>query len=159
MPNKIENWSERHAAIRDILVSAPVHSQRELVTRLTRRGFAVTQSSVSRDLALMHAFKVDGRYVTAQTLNTPANESVPSETDPTLGDMQSITPAGPYLLVVRTPVGRAAPVAIALDQAQWPEIIGTIAGDDTVLIATNGRRSQSHLRARLTRLAAENHHV
>ncbi|MBN1962266.1 MAG: arginine repressor [Deltaproteobacteria bacterium] len=157
MPNKIENWSERHATIRNILATCEIHSQTELVSHLKHDGYYITQSSVSRDLAEIRAFKVDGRYVTAKTLYSA--DSVSDSLTPKhlsfKDDILNVAPAGPYMLVIKTPVGRAASVGIALDQTHWPEIIGTIAGDDTVFVATSGRRNQSHLQVRLTGIAAE----
>ena len=152
MPTRNENWPERQSAIRAILARETVRSQGELVTHLVKAGFSVTQSSVSRDLAELRAFKLDGRYATADTI-TPA--AVQGGETAALADVRDVKPAGPHLLVIRTPVGRAAPVALALDHAGWPEIIGTVAGDDTILVATKGRREQARLRARLARFASE----
>ncbi len=152
MPVRNENWPERQAAIRAILARETIRSQTELVTQLVKAGFSVTQSSVSRDLAELRAFKIDGRYATADTL---APGAAPSGDAAALADILDVKPAGPNLVVIRTPVGRAQPVALALDHAGWPEIVGTIAGDDTVLVAIAGRREQARLRARLARLASE----
>jgi transcriptional regulator of arginine metabolism len=55
-------------------------------------------------------------------------------------------------VVVKTQVGAAAPVAIAIDRAAWPEVVGTVAGDDTLFIATTGLRARKRLLARLARL-------
>ena len=158
MPRNSENWAVRQTAIRDILASATIRSQAELASRLQQFGFSVTQSSVSRDLAEMHAFKIDGRYVAATGHGATPLQLAAGETDLALGDVLDVQAAGPYLLVVRTPAGRAASVAIVLDQVQWPEIIGTIAGDDTVFVATDGRGSRERLQARLTKVIPENHH-
>jgi len=157
MASRNDNWPERRAAIREILSLEPVRSQGELVSRLTGRGFSVTQSSVSRDLAELRAFKVDGRYTIAESLPLPA--SLPDGGTGALTDVTDVRAAGPNLLVLHTPPGRAAPVAIAIDRSGWPGIVGTIAGDDTVLVAIAGRREQSRIRARLTQLVAENHHA
>jgi transcriptional regulator of arginine metabolism len=155
MPSRNDHWPERRAAIREILAQEPVKSQSELVDRLLERGFSVTQSSVSRDLAELRAFKVDGRYTTAESLAPAGAEA----SDTTLADVTDVRAAGPNLLVLHTPPGRAAPVAIAIDRSGWPGIVGTIAGDDTVLVAIAGRREQARIRARLAQLVAENHHV
>ncbi|MCU0231030.1 MAG: hypothetical protein MUC67_06585, partial [Acidobacteria bacterium] len=68
MPRNGENWRERQDAIRAILDAEAVESQEQLVRRLKRRGFRVTQSSVSRDLAELGVAKVDGRYVALERL-------------------------------------------------------------------------------------------
>lgn len=157
MASRNDNWPERRAAIREILAEEPVKSQSELVERLLARGFSVTQSSVSRDLAELRAFKVDGRYTTAEAL-APLPPSADDGTT-ALADVTDVRAAGPNLLVLHTPPGRAAPVAIAIDRSGWPGIVGTIAGDDTVLVAIAGRREQARIRARLAQLVLENHHV
>lgn len=157
MASRNDNWPERRAAIRELLAQELVHSQVDLVARLTARGFSVTQSSVSRDLAELHAFKVDGRYAIADPSALPS--SVIGSGTAALADIVDVRAAGPNLLVLHTPPGRAASVAIAIDRAGWPGIVGTIAGDDTVLVAIAGRREQSRIRARLTQLVAENHHA
>ncbi len=146
MPVRNENWPERQAAIRAILSRETIRSQTELVTHLVKAGFSVTQSSVSRDLAELRAFKIDGRYATADTL---APGAAPSGDAAALADVLDVKPAGPNLVVIRTPVGRAQPVALALDHAGWPEIVGTIAGDDTIFIATESARTQRQLHERL----------
>jgi transcriptional regulator of arginine metabolism len=149
-----ENWAQRQEVIREILASRRIPNQTALVTALRERGYSVTQSSVSRDLAEMHAVKVGGHYLTAEEIR--GTRAPPSEGGAgALADVLEARAAGPYLLVLRTPPGRAAPVAITLDHAGWPEIVGTIAGDDTVLVATGGRRNQARLQARLSKLVAE----
>jgi transcriptional regulator of arginine metabolism len=153
-----ESWPERRAVIRELLARETLRSQAELVTALRRRGFVVTQSSVSRDLAELHAYKVDGRYVTAEALAPPAAAVGPGRDD-ALADVLEVRPAGPHLLIIHTPIGRAAPVALALDRAAWRGVVGTIAGDDTVLIALAGRRDQARVQALLTQLVAENSDV
>jgi transcriptional regulator of arginine metabolism len=157
MASRNDNWPERRAAIREILAHEPVKSQTELVARLLERGFSVTQSSASRDLAELRAFKVDGRYATAESLAPLTTTADGGAT--ALADVTNVRAAGPNLLVLHTPPGRAAPVAIAIDRSGWPGIVGTIAGDDTVLVAIAGRREQSRIRARLAQLVAENQHV
>jgi transcriptional regulator of arginine metabolism len=156
--SKNESWPERRAAIREILARETVRSQGELVIALREQGFVVTQSSVSRDLAELRAYKVDGRYVTAETLAPQATAGDGAHGE-ALADILGVRPAGPYLLVVHTPISRAQPVALALDRAAWPDIVGTIAGDDTVLIAVSGRRDQARVMARLTRLVTESSHA
>jgi transcriptional regulator of arginine metabolism len=107
----------------------------------------VTQSSISRDLKALRVVKVRGRYVTSSSL-TPqsAIESLP-------GRIRRVAAAGPYLLVVNTPPGQASAIAVAIDRHDWPEIVGTVAGDDTLLIATRGRSDQCVVEARLASLA------
>jgi transcriptional regulator of arginine metabolism len=157
MPARSNDAIARQAAIREILGREVVGSQGQLETRLARRGFAVTQSSISRDLTELRAIKVDGRYVTREALAPSTGPS--SELTEAAAAIVALQPAGPYVLVVHTPAGRAAPVALAIDRAGWPEVVGTIAGDDTLLIASAGRRHQARIQARLDELVGGSAHV
>ncbi|MBI5510595.1 MAG: hypothetical protein HY903_17700 [Deltaproteobacteria bacterium] len=157
MPAHIESWPERQNVIRDLLLQGAVHSQAELCRLLRRRGFTVTQSSVSRDLSELHAAKVDGRYVLREALASPAPAADRLMALATI--VREVRAAGPYQLFVRTPPGQAAAVAIAIDGARWPEVVGTVAGDDTLLIATHGRRQQLKVEARLSQLQKDDAHV
>lgn len=118
------------ALIRRLLINLEVPSQEALVRELTQAGFAVTQSSISRDLADIGVEKVRGRYVLRAA--TEAQE---------LG-IHSARSAGPNLLVLRTSVGAAQVVAYKLDQLGLNEIVGTVAGDDTIFVATTGTEDQ-----------------
>ncbi|MEK7705647.1 MAG: hypothetical protein AAB426_11860, partial [Myxococcota bacterium] len=95
MNEKAEHSEERRAAIREMVASTPIYSQTDLQRLLERRGFAVTQSSVSRDLAELRAFKLGGRYVMGDALATTA--SAPALTE--IVDVIDVRPAGPNLLV------------------------------------------------------------
>jgi len=136
---------ERREAILSILGKGIVHRQAELTRLLQKRGFAVTQSSVSRDLRELGVLKAGGRYLPP-----------PSETAHAYGNLGGLAPfvrsvraAGPSLTVLRTSTGAAQSVAVALDKAEWPEVVGTISGDDTIFIATADPRAQQRLLARL----------
>lgn len=63
--------------------------------------------------------------------------------------IQEVQPAGPNVLVVRTPPGSASAVGLAIDAAHWPDVVGTVAGDDTLFVATANRTGQSRVAARL----------
>lgn len=142
------DWERRFAAIQAILVHGAIRSQGELQKKLARRGFPVTQSSVSRDLAELKAAKVEGRYVLGTSL---AEQDAMPELARVAGMLRGVKPAGPNLLVVRTVTGSAPQVALAIDLAGWPDIVGTLAGDDTLFVATTGRRDQARVEARLQR--------
>jgi transcriptional regulator of arginine metabolism len=149
MPTKPERWQRRQAAIRELLSRAAVGNQTELLKKLASRGFRATQSSVSRDLREMHVAKTDGRYVLPEVLAT--NGAVKPRTQ-TFGLIRSIRPAGPNLLVLQTPPGSASAVGLAIDGAHWPDVVGTVAGDDTLLVATKNRTDQARVAARLYEL-------
>ena len=136
---------DRRSAIVRLLRSGFVRKQGELVTMLQRDGYAVTQSSISRDLRDLGVLKAGGRYVMPPDEITRAN-----------GDfgalalfVRQILPAGSCLTVVKTTIGAAGSVAVAIDKAEWPEVVGTISGDDTIFIATHGEPAQAQLIARL----------
>ena len=147
MPMRSENWQHRRAVIEEILRTQRVGNQLQLVDRLRERGFAVTQSSVSRDLQEIGALRVSGRYLVPAALG--ANDAPGSELAEVAGYVVSVAAAGPHLLVVKTPPGIAALVALDLDREKWPEVVGTVAGDDTFFVATAGRNQQARVEARL----------
>jgi transcriptional regulator of arginine metabolism len=145
MPSDQQQQARRRAAIERLLRrKKPVRTQADLVEALERLGHAATQSSVSRDLREMGIRKDDGGYV------LPEPEPAPAATRQTIGSfVRSVTPAGANLVVVRTAVGAAQRVAVELDRSGWPEITGTISGDDTIFIATTGAAVSRRLMTRL----------
>jgi transcriptional regulator of arginine metabolism len=133
--------NQRRDAIVRILRLGAVSRQAELVDLLHREGFDATQSSVSRDLRELGVVKGADRYL------LPAAEDAltPSHFEDVRSFMKGYRAAGPTLTVLRTTTGAAQSVAIAIDKARWPEIVGTIAGDDTIFIATESMRAQRKL--------------
>lgn len=127
----------RLQAIRDLLLHEEIGSQELLAQKLAAAGFACTQSSVSRDLADLGVSKSGGRYALPQAARLAA-----------LG-IRSAKPAGPNLLVLRTEVGAAQLAAFQIDQMGIPEIVGTVAGDDTIFVATASRDDQAAVAALL----------
>jgi transcriptional regulator of arginine metabolism len=144
MPNDPEVRDVRQRALRAVLQRSPVANQAQLVAELRRQGIRATQSSISRDLRALGVARVGGRYVAM-----PSG----SERDPRVAEvarlLRRIQPAGPNLTVVLTAVGAAQGVARAFDAASWPEVVGSLAGDDTVFLATAGERDQQRLVRRL----------
>src|SRR5215813_9710972 len=138
MLSDAQQLSRRGAIVR-ILRSGAVRRQQDLVRLLKQAGHPVTQSSISRDLRDLGVLKASGRYVLP-----------PDEIERANGDFTTLAPfvrglkrAGPSLTVVRTTIGSAQSVAVAIDRASWPEVAGTISGDDTIFIATVNARSQN----------------
>jgi transcriptional regulator of arginine metabolism len=140
-----QNPMLRRAAIARILRQTAVGRQAELVALLRREGFDATQSSVSRDLRELGVAKAGDRYL----LPEAEDALTPSHFEAVSGFLKEFRNAGPCLTVLRTMVGSAQSVAIAIDKARWPEVVGTIAGDDTIFIATGNARSQRRLAERL----------
>jgi transcriptional regulator of arginine metabolism len=139
---------DRRGAIVRILRAAPVRGQQELVRLLKKAGHDATQSSISRDLRDLGVLKASGRYV------LPPEEQIRSNGDfATLAQfVRQLRRAGPSITVLRTTIGAAQSVAVAIDRAEWPEVAGTISGDDTIFIATTTARAQEALIARLRTL-------
>jgi transcriptional regulator of arginine metabolism len=136
---------ERQGAIMRILREGLVRRQEDLVRLLKKEGHDVTQSSVSRDLRDLGVSKAGGRYVMPSDDVTRANDDFG-----TLAQfVRALKRAGPSITVIRTTIGAAQSVAVAIDKAEWPEVAGTISGDDTIFIATANARAQDDLVNRL----------
>lgn len=148
-PGSTRAHDERREALRRIIRDGAVGRQVELVRLLKRAGFEVTQSSVSRDLRDLGVAKVGDRYVLPENATAPVADLRAVSTF-----VQEAVPAGPHLTVVRTTIGSAQSVALAIDRARWPEVVGTISGDDTIFIATESARAQRALLDRVRSLAA-----
>ena len=139
---------ERRGAIMRILREGLVRRQEDLVRLLKKAGHEVTQSSISRDLRDLGVLKASGRYVLP-----------PDEVTRTNGDfgtlsqfVRAVRRAGPAITVLRTTIGAAQSVAVAIDRAEWPEVAGTLSGDDTIFIATADARARDKLVGRLRAL-------
>src|SRR6202050_2232976 len=139
---------DRRNAILRILRSGIVRRQNDLAQLLKRDGFEVTQSSISRDLRELGVLKAGGRYLVP-----------PDEISRANGDFGALAPfvravrtAGASGHVLKTSIGAAPSVAVAVDKAEWPEVVGTISGDDTIFIATADARAQRRLIERLNTL-------
>jgi len=146
--------TQRHAAILKIVRTGRVASQEQLRELLKGEGFAVTQATLSRDIRDLGLAKVaapDGGSHYA-----PPPESGPGirhHLDQVLPAMLvAMEGVGP-LLVVKTPAGGAQALGLAIDGAGWEEIIGTIAGDDAILVITKSERARRAVQSRLKELA------
>jgi transcriptional regulator of arginine metabolism len=148
----------RHAAIRDLLGQRDVRTQQELSAALRERGFRATQATISRDVAELGLVKIhrDGRAVYA--LPPRLAEPEPSAEErlaKLLRDLPVDVREAGLVLVVRTLSGSAHAIASALDRTHWPEVVGSIAGDDTLFIAFSDRSSLHRVHKRLARLARQ----
>jgi len=149
----------RHARIVAILAEQPVRSQAELAARLHDAGVHVTQATLSRDLDELGAVKLrppDGglpAYVVPEDGSPLAHRGVddapPHRLARLVGELLTSAEPSGNLVVLRTPPGAAQYLASAFDRAGLPDIIGTIAGDDTLLVVTRdpqgGRALADHL--------------
>lgn len=138
---------QRHNAIRDLLHSAPIANQDVLRRRLADRGHHVTQATLSRDIHELHLTKSSVGYA------LPGNGEADDESLPGIREVLrsyglEVRPAG-NLLVVITKTGGAQPVAAGIDYEDWPEVVGTIAGDDTVLVICPDNKQAQSLQTRV----------
>ena len=149
----------RHASIVAVLAEHPVRSQAELATALVAAGFHVTQATLSRDLDELGAVKLrtadgglpayvvpeDGSPLTARSLD----DDPPLRLARLLAELLISADASANIVVLRTPPGAANFLASALDRARLPQLLGTVAGDDTILVvarnADGGRALADHL--------------
>jgi len=132
----------RHKAILDLLDDGPVESQEALQHILERKGIEVGQATLSRDIRELKLVKGPEGYRRA-TEKSVADGVLPSVMQLAHQFVLEIRQAQ-NMLVIKTTVGSAQPVAAALDASHWPEVVGTIAGDDTVLvIATDKKKAQA----------------
>jgi transcriptional regulator of arginine metabolism len=138
---------QRHLAIRDLLLKSSLSSQDELRTKLAEKGFHVTQATLSRDIRELRLSK------------GPSGYSLSSDDQDDEGSLPGIQEVlrsfglearqAQNLLVLMTATGSAQPVAAGIDYEDWPEVVGTIAGDDTVLVICANEQKAQLLKTRI----------
>src|SRR5882672_902375 len=148
--------ARRQGVILELVDLEALHSQEEVRRRLHRKGFDATQATISRDIADLGLVKRagDGAYQRpgVDTLNP---EAALTTLERAVGEFLSRVECVEQLVVVRTGRGQAQALAEALDRARLPEAVGTIAGDDTILIIARGARRAAALAKRLEDYAAK----
>lgn len=143
---------KRLLKILELVTTRSLHTQEELAEALAEAGWEVTQSSVSRDIAALRLIKVDGVY------RRPPAEGLATQNADERRFAESVigvTPAGDALVVVHTPSGDANHAAAAMDRLAWAEVIGTLAGDNTIFVAVAGRAAQRRVVQRIRALIGE----
>jgi transcriptional regulator of arginine metabolism len=148
----------RQRAIRDLVEQRPIRTQQELAAALRERGFRTTQATISRDVAELGLVKAAREGTQAYALPPRLVEAEVSGEDRLrrlLHDLPIELREAGLLLVMRTLPGSAHPLAAALDRARWPEVAGSIAGDDTVFVAVTDRTALRRVRQRLLSLSGE----
>jgi transcriptional regulator of arginine metabolism len=146
----------RQRAIRDLVDQRVIRTQQELAAALRERGFRTTQATISRDVAELGLIKVSRDGTQAYALPPKLIEAEASGEDrlrKLLRDLPIEVRESGLLLIIRTLPGSAHAIAAALDRARWPEVAGSIAGDDTLFVAFSDRGSLQRIRRRLLRLA------
>ena len=144
--------AQRQAAILDLIARGLVVSQSQLKTMLAEQGLVVTQPTLSKDLAEIGAIRVrsaQGGLVYALSEDT----GVPGATlDKMCADLLMSATASGNLVVVRTPPGGAQYFAMGLDRAAWDTVLGSVAGDDTVIVVTSDQSASQRVVAQLVAL-------
>ena len=150
MPNK----RERQELILELVQARPVSSQEELRRLLAGRGLEVTQATLSRDLRDLRLARVtteDGvRYVVPETALDDARPALGATLAQFFADVDGVS----ELIVLRTLPGGAQPVAEAIDAAEWPEVLGTIGGENTILVVCRSAPARVEVMRRLREIAA-----
>jgi transcriptional regulator of arginine metabolism len=146
------NKALRQRVILEIVGQGTIASQEDLQKALRKRGFRVGQATLSRDIRELNLSK------TARGYSLPQGESTVGLALPPVSrlvrEFVLEVRVAQNLLVVKTIVGSAQPVAAALDAEEWPELVGTIAGDDTILIVSPDKESAKKLAHRIEEMLA-----
>ena len=144
------NISDRREAVLKIIQEEPVSTQTELMKKLSERGYAVTQATVSRDIRELKLVKTtdpDGRSV----YMAPESEKTAERVNiyPMLEKSELHVNYAGNMVVLRTSAGMAQAICAAIDRQEWNGILGTIAGDDTVFAVADSEETAAAMTARL----------
>jgi transcriptional regulator of arginine metabolism len=142
---------KRQLKILELISTRPIRTQEELAEALGAEGWAVTQSSVSRDITSLKLVKVEGAYQRVSRVSTTPEH--PDERRIADGVL-TVDLAGDALIVLHTPAGEANRVAVAIDRLAWSDVAGTIAGDDTIFLAVKHGRAQQRVVRKVKALVA-----
>jgi len=138
--------SYRQGQILKLIRAAPIHTQEDLARELKKSGISATQVTLSRDIRELGLIKTGEGY----------QEMSPEEKGPQLATLAAEflhdVRTAQNLVVLKTSPGHANTVAVALDQEEWPEIVGTIAGDDTILAIALNKPTAEAVRKKLLAL-------
>ncbi len=145
--------SERQAVIRELIATHEVVSQEQLRKLLRQRGWDVTQSTLSRDLREMRLARVPSGDGIRYALEDGADDGQRMVLDVLLPQLFSYVDGVGELLVIHTLRGAAQTIAEAIDEEDWPDVIGTIAGDDTILLICRSSTARERLARRIRTLA------
>jgi transcriptional regulator of arginine metabolism len=136
----------RHSAIRDLVNSQDVASQEELRRRLYRRGHRVTQATLSRDIHELRLVKTADGY---KFPHGDVPDAFLPSIDRLMREFVYEVKAAQNLVVVKTSAGSAQPVSAAIDAEEWEGVVGTIGGDDTILVVTPDNQTAEKLTNRI----------
>lgn len=152
MSHPQQTKSARQTLILDLIQKQDIRSHEELVQVLSQKGIEVAQATLSRDLLEIGVVKKSGVYW------------VPTSTDGPAGSWasifksrgQSAKKAGPYLIVLKVEPGAAQLVAAEIERQSWSEVVGTVAGDDTIFVATDSPKDSKRLLDRFDQCLNQN---
>ena len=147
----------RQEVIAELIDQERITSQEDLRRLLHARGFDVAQATLSRDIKELGLVKraADGAYQRADTAGTGDRSQAELGLTRALGEYLRAIDRGRHIVVLRTGPGHAHSLGVALDRAHVAEIVGTVAGDDTILAVTRSEREAARLARRLERLVRE----
>lgn len=124
--------SQRLATIQQLLKQKALSTHQEIIELLALEGISANQAAISRDLKKLKVLKIDGLYVLPARVSEKSGALI-----------QSMHAAGDSMIVVKTSSGAANAAAVFIDQQRIPSIVGTIAGDDTIFVATSSKAAQT----------------
>jgi transcriptional regulator of arginine metabolism len=142
----------RQGAILELVKHGPVPNQDELRRELDKRGFHVTQATLSRDIRRLGLVKMPQGYVLAQSAAAAGSRPAMLDLERLFREFVRDIREAQNLLVVKTSVGSAQPVAVAWDAESWPEVVGTLAGDDTILVICPDSQKATEVAGKIRRL-------
>jgi transcriptional regulator of arginine metabolism len=150
---------QRHRIIRQLVATGAMHTQEELVEALRRQGILVTQATVSRDMVELGLVRTaaGGRTIYALPEAVTLTDSAVARRRLVhlLGEVPIAFGDASALLVVRTSPGLANMIAVTLDACAFPEIVGTVAGDDTIFVALRSEADRARVRELLSDVAPD----
>jgi transcriptional regulator of arginine metabolism len=141
----------RQGRILEVTRNHPVRSQEELSSLLRQEGIDATQATLSRDIRELGLVKVRGGYqISGEIHSSPPDEMLRRAFE----QYVIRTGVSDNMLMIRTSPGNAHSLAVVLDAAQWPEVLGTVAGDDTIFVLLKNRRLGKKVMEKIQELSA-----
>lgn len=141
------NKSFRHGQILNVVRTQKVRTQEALAEALRKVGVEATQATLSRDIAELQLVKTPQGYMLPGTATAPG-----PDLETVMQEFLQDVRVAQHTLVLRTAPGSAGPLAEALDRAAWPEVVGTIAGDNTILVVAQDAATAEAVRSKLMKL-------
>jgi transcriptional regulator of arginine metabolism len=156
---RISDMKERRQrAILTLVATRPIHSQEELVNLLQHQGFEVTQATVSRDIKELRLTKVPIKSENGDVFKyvlPSATQNYVSRLHRAMAELSTTVAASANLIVIHTAPGSAMMLASTVDEAAWPEVLGTVGGDDTILIVVRSAEETPYVKQRFLDLKGQ----